>query len=67
MFSNLQNVFMQYLLLHTSFLFPMDLNEDIADIEKLDGILSPAFVVDDFQDYFYIHQSFLSKIQDLYK
>ena len=40
----------------------MSLNDDIVDIEKPDGICSLAFVVDGFQDYFYEHQSFPSKI-----
>ena len=40
-------------------LISMLLKEDIADIEKPDGICSFTFVVDNFQDYFCIHQSFL--------
>ena len=38
--------FIQSLPLYTSYLFSMLLNDDIVDIEKLDGIYSPAFVVD---------------------
>ena len=58
-----QNVLMQSLPLYTSSLFSMVLNEDIEDLEKPDEICSLAFVVDDFQDFFYIHQSFLLNIQ----
>ena len=61
------NFFMQFLPLYTSCLFSVSLNGDIEFTEKADGICSPTFVVDDFQDYFYIHQSFLSKFQDLHK
>ena len=38
-----ENVFMQLLPLHTSCLFSMLLNDDIADIETSDGICSPTF------------------------
>ena len=38
------------------------LNDDIVDIERPNGICSH-----NFQDYFYIHQSFLLYIQDLHK
>ena len=41
-----QKIFMQSLPQYTSCLFSMFLNEEIADIEKLDGICSPTFVVD---------------------
>ena len=58
-----QNVLMQSLPLYTSSLFSMVLNEDIEDLEKPDEICSLAFAVDDFQDFFYIHQSFLLNIQ----
>ena len=34
------------------------LNDNIADIEKADGISLLTFVVDNFHDYSYIHQSF---------
>ena len=37
------------------------------DTEKPNGICSLVFVVCEFQDYFYIHQSFLLNIQDLHK
>ena len=36
----------------------MLLNRVIVDIEKSDGIYSPTFNVNEFQDYFYIHQDF---------
>ena len=39
-----QNVSMQSLPLHTSCLFSMLLNDDIVDIERLDGIWSPTFI-----------------------
>ena len=38
--------------LHTSCLFSMSLNDDIADIEKPDGICLLTFVVDDFSELF---------------
>ena len=47
-FKHSQNVFSHnfpHCLLHAYFLF---LNEVIVDMEKSDGICSPAFVVDDF-------------------
>ena len=37
---------MQSLPLYTSCLFSMLLNDDIVDIEKLDGMCLPTFVVD---------------------
>ena len=42
----------------------MLLNDDIVENEKPNEICSRTFVVDNFQDYFYIHQSFLLNIQD---
>ena len=42
-------------------------NVDIVDIGKSDGICSFTSVVDEFQDYFYIHQSYLLNIQNLHK
>ena len=56
---NSQNFFMQSLPLYTSCLFSMLLNENIADIEKADGMCSLT--------YFYIHQFFLLYTQDLHK
>ena len=47
-FKDSQNFFMQFLPLHTSCLFSMSLNDNIADIEKPDGIYLPTFIVDDF-------------------
>ena len=41
-------------------------NVDIVDIEKLDGICSPTFVVDDFSGLVEHPFIFLSKIQDLH-
>ena len=59
---------MQSLLLRTSCLVSMLLNEDIVDIEKLDGICSLTFVVDEF---FVIILTpinlFIKNIQDLHK
>ena len=51
--------------LFTLWLFSTLLNDDIVGIEKPYEICSPTFVMDDFsglmnfQDYFYIYQSFL--------
>ena len=57
---------MQSFPLYTSYLFSMFLNGDIVGIEKLDGVFSFTFVVN-FQDYFYIHESFPLNIQDQHK
>ena len=43
-------------------IFTMLVNEDIADIEKPDGLCSLTFVVDEFQYYIYICHSFLLHI-----
>ena len=43
---------MQYFPLYTSCLFSMLLDDDIVDIEKLDGICSPAFVMDELSGLF---------------
>ena len=43
-----QNFFLQSLPLCTSCLFSMILNDYIVDIEKIDGMCSPNFVVDEF-------------------
>ena len=45
--------------MYTSCLFSMLLNEDIADIEKPDGICLLAFVVDEFSELF-LHPSIFS-------
>ena len=50
----------------SSFFFYV-LNHYIVDIERPDEICSLTLVVDDFQNCFYIHQTFLSKIEDLHK
>ena len=63
---NSQNFFIQSLPLYTSCLFSMLLNDNIVDIEKLDGICSLTFVVDEFSGLF-LHQSFLFYTQDLHK
>ena len=47
--------------------FSIPLKDDIADTEKPDAICSPTFVVNNFEDNFYIHQSFPLNIQDLHK
>ena len=39
---------MQYLPIYTSWLFSKLLNDDTREIEKLDGICSLTFVVDEF-------------------
>ena len=61
-----QNLFKQYLPLYTS-CFSVLLNEDIVHIEKPDGIFLLILLKMNFQDYFYIHQSFLLYIQDMHK
>ena len=50
---------MQSLLLYLSSLASMLLNDDVVDIEKLDGICSPSFVVDEFSVLF-LHQLIFS-------
>ena len=61
-----QNLFKQYLPLYTS-CFSVLLNEDIVHTEKPDGIFLLILLKMNFQDYFYIHQSFLLYIQDMHK
>ena len=39
---------MQYLILYTSCLFSVLVNNNIVDIEKPDGLCLPTFVVDEF-------------------
>ena len=60
-----ENVFIQSLPLYISCLFSMLLNEDIADIEKPDGICSLTFVVDKFLGLF-LHPSIFSIIHSRY-
>ena len=55
---------MQSLPLYTLSLF---LYLDIVDNEKLDGICSLTFVVDDFSGFYWHSSSFSSKVQDLQK
>ena len=62
-----QKCLLQFLTLFTSCLSSKILNKVIIDIEKPDKIYLLTFVVDDFQGYFYIYQSFLVYIQDLHK
>ena len=52
---------MQSLLLFTSCLFSMPLNDDIVDIENLDGICSLTFVIHEFSGIF-LHPSIFSII-----
>ena len=47
-----QIFFLQSLPLYTSCLFSMLLNHDIVDIERPNGIFSPAFVVNEFSGLF---------------
>ena len=49
-----QNFFMQTLPLYTSCLFSILLNDDIVDIEKLDGICWLTFVVNEFFWIFFL-------------
>ena len=58
---NLQNFLMQSLPLYMLCLFSMLLDEDIADIEKPDGIYLLTFVVDEFSGLF-LHPSIFSII-----
>ena len=53
---DLQDFFMQSLPLYTSCIFFMFLNENIAIIEKSDGIFLPTFAVDEFSRQF-LHPS----------
>ena len=50
---------MQSLILYTSCLFSMLLNDDIVDIEKSDGICLPISVADEFSGLF-LHSSIFS-------
>ena len=59
------NFFIEPLPLYTLFLFSMVLNDDIVDIEKPDGICSPAFVMFQFLELFSPHQSFLLNIHSV--
>ena len=56
---------MQSLPLYRSCLFSMLLNEDIVDIEKLDGICLLTFLVDEFSGLF-LHPSVFSVIHSRY-
>ena len=47
-----QNVFIQSLPLHTSYLLSVLLNQYIVEIEKPDGICLLTFVVDEFSGLF---------------
>ena len=76
-FKDSQNLFMQSLPLYTSCFFSMLLNYDSVGIEELDGICSPAFVVDEvlglflhpsvFTSIVFTSSSFLLNIQYLHK
>ena len=66
-FKNSQNFFIQSLSMCTSCLFSMLLNEDIAEIEKPDGICLLTFVADEFSGLFLHPSIFLLYIQDLHK
>ena len=57
-----QKLLMQSLSLYKSCLFSMLLNNNIADIEKLDGICSPISVVDKFSRLFLHPSMFSNKI-----
>ena len=58
-FKDSQIFFMQSLTLYTSCLFSMFLNDNTVDIEKPDGMYSPAFVLDEFSGSF-LHPSIFS-------
>ena len=63
---NSQNLFIQSLNLYKSWVLSMLVNEDIAEIEKGDGICSFTFVVDEFSGLF-LHPSIFSMIHLRYK
>ena len=56
-----QNFFLRSLLLYTSCLLFVFLNEDIVDIGKLDGICLPTFVVNEFSLSFLYPSIFSTK------
>ena len=51
-FQDPQNVSMNVLPLHTSYLFSLSLNDDIVDIEKPYRVCSLTFVVEDYSGLF---------------
>ena len=63
---DLQNFFIESLLLYTSCLYSMLLNEDVVDIEKPNGTCSLTLVKDEFS-VFLIHESSLLWTEDLHK
>ena len=63
---NSQNFLMQSLALYTSHLFSTLLNEDFVDIRILMEYVHLLFLQMNFQDYFYIHGSFLLYVKDLH-
>ena len=49
---NIQNFFIQYLPLYTLYFFSMFLNDNIVDIQKLDGRCTSTFIVDELSGLF---------------
>ena len=64
---DLQNFFIESLLLYTSCLYSMLLNEDVVDIEKPNGTCSLTLVKDEISGLFLIHESSLLWTEDLHK
>ena len=56
----------QSLLMYTSCLFSMFLNDDIVDIEKADGIFLPTFFVNEFSGLF-LHSPIFLNIHEMHK
>ena len=65
-FKDSQHFFIQPLPLYTLCLYSMLLNDDVLDIENLMEYVRLLLLWINFQDCFYIHQSFLLNIQDMY-
>ena len=65
-FKDSQHFFIQPLPLYTLCLYSMLLNDDVLDIENLMEYVRLLLLWINFQDCFYIYQSFLLNIQDVY-
>ena len=66
-FKDSQYFFIQSLPLYTLCLYSMLLNDDVLDIENLMEHVRLLLLWINFQNCFYIHQSFLLNIQDMYR
>ena len=65
-FKDSQHFFIQPLPLYTLCLYSMLLNDDVLDIENLMEYVRLLLLWINFQGCFYIYQSFLLNIQDVY-